>query len=355
MTFRLLFPVITTTLLAFLPLSASAEAEPDQSGTNSEIVENSTEDKTGTRPEDIDQCLLNRLKLGRDETVAEIREHCDPTGEELPKAGAISHRFFDERRTEFNPFVITPHRMNYILPVSYTTSINREAYAFSNDWTKDLKDTEAKFQISFKVPLNYNSMFMDGDGLYFGFTLQSWWQVYANEISAPFRETNYQPEVFYTTPLAWKIAGGNTGFVLGIEHQSNGRSQALSRSWNRVYAAMMYERDHFAMAIRPWWRLPEDKKTQPGESDGDDNPDIDDYMGHFELTMAHRWDDYVLNFTGRQNFSTGNGYAELGLTFPLWGRLRGYVQYANGYGESLIDYNHHQQRIGVGIALTDLL
>ncbi len=289
MHFRLFRSFLTTSLLTFSAFPAAAkDILPDQETAE---VRSSVED-VNIAPDglnDIDQCLLNRLKLGRDETVTEIREHCDPTGEVLPQAGAISHRLFDERRTEFNPFVITPHRMNYILPLSYTTSINREAYAFSNDWTKDLKDTEAKFQMSFKVPLNFDSMFIDGDGLYFGFTLQSWWQVYANEISAPFRETNYQPEVFYTTPLAWKVAGGNTGFVLGIEHQSNGRSQALSRSWNRLYAAILYERDHFAMALRPWWRLPEDKKTAPGESDGDDNPDIDDYMGHFELTMAHRW------------------------------------------------------------------
>ncbi|MDG1752361.1 MAG: phospholipase A, partial [Thalassotalea sp.] len=57
----------------------------------------------------------------------------------------------------------------------------------------------------------------------------------------------------------------------------------------------------------------------------------------------------------RHNFSHQKGGMELSFTFPLWGKLRGYAQYTAGYGESLIDYNHSQQRFGLGIALTNLL
>jgi phospholipase A1 len=57
---------------------------------------------------------------------------------------------------------------------------------------------------------------------------------------------------------------------------------------------------------------------------------------------------------GRQNLSEGKRYLELGTTFPLWGRLRGYIQLSSGYGESLIDYNHSQNRIGLGVAITDV-
>jgi len=108
------------------------------------------------------------------------------------------------------------------------------------------------------------------------------------------------------------------------------------------------------VSFRPWWRIPEgDKVTTPEES-GNDNPDITDYMGHFELIGAYKWQEFEFAFTGRRNFSENKGGMELGMTFPLTGKLKGYVQYNQGYGESLIDYNHYQKRIGIGVAITEL-
>ncbi|WDE14598.1 phospholipase A [Thalassomonas haliotis] len=269
--------------------------------------------------------------------------------------GMISNRLIAEKNTAFDPFVITPHKMNYLLPASITDKVNTGVYQGVDAWSENLTNTEAKFQLSIKVPLNREDLLLPNDGLFFGFTLQSWWQVYSDNISKPFRETNYQPEVFYLTPLNWHPAGGNTGFALGLEHQSNGRSQLLSRSWNRLYLNFLYEKDNFALSFRPWWRLPESEKQNPFDSDGDDNPDIADYMGHFELALVYKWSDYDWTTKFRENFARHHGALELGLTFPLWGKLRGYAQYSLGYGESLIDYNHSQQRFGLGIALTDVL
>ncbi len=313
----------------------------------------------------IEKCVLQQFAQADDNlTIAQIKQICQQqqaaaVEENVVSAdadlGAISKRLKRERNMQFSPFVLTPHKMNYILPVYSTNAINKDVYATFSGYEDNLEDLETKFQISYKVPLNPNQILVEGDALYLGFTLQAWWQTYAENISKPFRETNYNPELFYLMPLEWQPFGGNTGFVLGFEHISNGRSQILSRSWNRVYAHLLFEKNNFAFSFKPWVRLNEGRKEFELDPDGDDNPDILDYMGHFEVAMAYQWGDKELNFIGRENFATNRGFAELGFTFPLWGKLKGYATASNGYGESLIDYNYRQTRFGIGIALNDLL
>ena len=70
---------------------------------------------------------------------------------------------------------------------------------------------------------------------------------------------------------------------LGFVHQSNGRSQLLSRSWNRIYADFIFEIDDFSFSFKPWYRLPENEKSDPLDPVGDDNPDIEEYMGKFVI------------------------------------------------------------------------
>lgn len=313
-----------------------------------------------------DACILNTIKTSEQAlTFAQIKEICllkeiaapkPIASSAIPeKKGRLAKRIVSEKGTAFDPYVITPHKMNYILPATYSNKVNRAVYENVNDWNEHISNIESKFQISIKVPLNTKDIFTPYDGLYFGFTLKSWWQVFSDGISKPFRETNYQPELFYLTSLPLNPFGGNTALAVGIEHQSNGRTQGLSRSWNRTYINFLYEKDNFTLSFKPWWRLPESDKAFLLDPEGDDNPDISDFMGYFQLSTIYKWDDYEFSFIGRENFVTHNGGMELGLTFPLWGKLRGYVQYTNGYGESLIDYNHSQQTVGLGIALTNEL
>lgn len=297
------------------------------------------------------KCLARQMRDAPDDaTVKEVRAKCEENVQDaldLPK-NAIARRAALEAESEWNPFSITAHKQNYILPLTYVDGLNEAAFDEVTGEEDVVQNWEAKFQLSLKIPLNYTDIFVENDALYFGFTVQSYWQVYNDDESSPFRETNYNPEVFYRMPLNWNVAGGDTGLVLGVEHQSNGRSEPLSRSWNRIYSRFLWADEHLAMSLKTWYRIPEDNKS-------DDNPDIDEYMGYFEYEAAYEWKKLVFTGMFRRNFREARGAVELGMSFPIYGRLKGFVQYFDGYGESLIDYNYNVERIGIGILLTDLI
>ena len=279
----------------------------------------------------------------------------DGAGDE-PVPGVITERVREQRRAAFNPYVLTAHRQNFVMPAYASTRLNEDVYRENEvGYDDDLQPVEMRFQVSLKAQLNGRDLLLKDDSLSFGLTLEAWWQVYNATLSRPFRETNYTPELFYSKPLLWGPFGGSTTLVLGVAHQSNGQAVGLSRSWNRVYAALAYERGGFVARLRPWYRIPEDEKDFPGDPRGDDNPDILDFLGHGDLSLYLRRGTREYASLARLNTATGHGAVRLAYTFPLTPRFRGLVEYFAGYGDSLIDYDHFQQRLGIGVALTDLI
>jgi phospholipase A1 len=317
--------------------------------------------QAATQSECIDQQVANsasEVTLGEVRAICAAQKSIEEEGTVIirgkkVKAGVLTRRIVAERQNDSSEFVLTPHRMNYILPAYSTSEVNPEAYQDAEALDDGYKTVESKFQLSLKLPLSYHSLLVDGDRIYAAFTIEAWWQVYAKDISSPFRETNYRPEVFYVAPLDWHPNDANTGVMVGFEHQSNGRSGSLSRSWNRVYAEFIYEQGNLVWSVRPWYRLAEDEKVGTSPK-GDDNPDIADYMGNVEYGIGYAFGQYELSAEMRQNFSTHNGSVQVNLTTPLYGKLKGYVTVFNGYGDSLIDYNHSQMRFGIGVALNNM-
>ena len=135
----------------------------------------------------------------------------------LPSVGA--EQLLDRFQLTHATGGLSLHKGMFMLPVTLSDEYNG-------------KQTEAVFQISAKHPLF-------GSRFYFAYTQISFWQAYDDYNSAPFRETNYNPEIFYRmNPYEFKQ--GELGSDIGFEHESNGQTVPKSRSWNLIYVAPYY-------------------------------------------------------------------------------------------------------------------
>jgi len=296
-------------------------------------------------------CMAEALKTAAaDMTTGELREHC---GKQIMRS--IDAKSIFEKHAASNPFAILPHKPSYILPFTYSKP-REEPYGDLLQGAS-FDDTEIKFQISIKFLVSEN-LFIDGVNVHAAFTSTSWWQAYNSDISAPFRETNYEPEVIFSYSKPWSLLGiPIVHSALSLNHQSNGQAGILSRSWNRVIGDLTTASDNLVWNARVWWRVPEDEKESPTDIGGDDNPNIEKYMGYGELGVLWKLpQQHNLDMLLRNNFRSDNkGAVQLGWSFPLSSQLRGYVEYFNGYGESLIYFDQKVQRFGVGVKLTDWL
>lgn len=197
------------------------------------------------------------------------------------------------------------------------------------------------------------------DSLWFGYTQQSYWQLFTGEVSRPFRSTDHEPELTYVyptdaaLPLGWRLRYSGLSMI----HQSNGQGLPLSRSWNRlVLMAGMEKGSQFRLQGRVWKRLNED-------ADDDDNPGISDLIGRAEVTGF--WDvnkNNTLGITVRHSLhADANGSVRLewlrtiaDTDFPGGKNgLRFHTQLFTGYGDSLVDYNRRRTVLSIGLSLVD--
>jgi len=234
-----------------------------------------------------------------------------PAEPELLSALSALSRHDDEAKQ--GAFLFRPHRPNYFLPIKYSNAPNSTPFQ-STFMQPDLglENLETELQLSFKIKGMEGVFGHDNLDLWFGYTITSFWQAYNDTISSPFRETNYEPEAILTYRTNYEIAGFRGRFLnLGMAHQSNGRSEGLSRSWNRIYAQFGFERDNLALLIRPWYRIP--------ERDEDDNPDIEDYLGHGDLLAVYSKGRNTYSLLLRNNFKSTDNRGALKLNWNCTG------------------------------------
>lgn len=270
-----------------------------------------------------------------------------------PNLSLLDSRWELSQESKLGTWNIRGHQPVYLMPAYWTSDKNErpsspnENNTVEENQDQNLKSMEAKFQLSLKTKAMEN-LFGDNGDVWLGYTQSSRWQVYNEDESRPFRETNYEPEASLVFRTNYELLGFNWR-MLGVtfNHQSNGRSDPLSRSWNRIMLNLGFERDNFALMLRPWYRLEEDAKD-------DNNPDIEDYVGRGDLTAFYRYNEHDFSLMLRHSLKGGDdshGAVQFDWSFPISGKLRGTVQLFDGYGESLIDYNHRATYVGVGVSL----
>lgn len=260
----------------------------------------------------------------------------------------LSRKWQLDEESRRNHFAIMSHRQNYILPITYNFSQEKQTYESANPGAK-IQEEEVKYQLSLKVKLWEDILGKNMD-LWFGYTQLSFWQLYNTEDSSPSRETNYEPEILLNFRTDLDIFGlMKSRFIqVGFNHQSNGRGEPLSRSWNRVVANFGFEQDVFNLVLKTWARIPE-------SANKDDNGDITSFLGYGELWLNTVWKSYHLGLMFRNNlhFDKNRCSLQFEVSFPMIEHINGYMQYFGGYGESLIDYNHYSNRVGLGVMLKD--
>ncbi|WP_319589748.1 phospholipase A [uncultured Draconibacterium sp.] len=248
-------------------------------------------------------------------------------------------------------FVIHTYKPVYLLLGKVSNNVNRMPHSSNPERslseTIPLNKTEQMFQLSLKTKVA-NDFF--GGAIWVGYTQVSFWQVFNTDFSRPFRETNYEPEAMLIFPLKYRLLGMEGVFVgVGFNHQSNGRTNPLSRSWNRIIAQVALQGKNTSVVFKPWWRLPE-------AASDDDNPGIENYMGRSELLLTWQKGVHNVSCTAHHSLRFGDdnrGNVQVAYAVQVLDNLKIRAQVFSGYGESMIDFNHRQTVVGVGLSLVE--
>lgn len=204
-------------------------------------------------------------------------------------------------------------------------------------------NTNVKFQVSIQQKLT-RSVLPFGSYLYLYYTQKVFWNVL--EKSLPMTDLNFNPGIGLAKPLF----SGNRyigKISLQLEHESNGRDSVQSRSWNRITFGTNIIIDPNLMIHGKIW-IP--------IIDGENNRDILDYCGIYQvglqvMTEDRRW-KFGVTLVKRRGWKPD--YNVIGdLSFRFWRNADWnlFMQYYNGYGEGLLDYNRYSNHLRVGIVI----
>ena len=203
-------------------------------------------------------------------------------------------------------------------------------------------NSDAKFQISIRHRL-IKGMLPFHTYLFLTYTQKSFWDIYKK--SKPFAESNYNPTLGLGTPITRRDKLVGLG-MLQFEHESNGRGGDSSRSWNRISLTGIFEFNRrFSGELKLWIPM--------GLSD---NPDYVRYGGYGQAAVNYKSLDERVRLSllvvkrGGWNLNA-NLRLEAGYRLSRRSNQYLFLQYYNGYAESMIEYRqfHSYWRIGFAI------
>lgn len=266
----------------------------------------------------------------------------------------FSTRWETTKETRKGTFGFTPYKPVYFLFGNYTSNINETPksinlkYQVPDSNAFDLDPVEFKFQISFKSKVLQGFLWGYGD-MWMAYSQTSRWQIYNGRNSRAFRETNYEPEIILNFPAnLWLPLFKLRMYGIAFNHQSNGRETPISRSWNRIIYHVGFDRKQTEVRLRMWHRI--------ADID-DENPEITKYLGTADVLIATSIKGHQIAIQARQPLqpTLKRGSIQVDWSMPISRQLKTNLQFFHGYGESLIDYNHKQTTIGLGISLINWL
>lgn len=205
------------------------------------------------------------------------------------------------------------------------------------------ENTNIKFQISIAQRLT-NATLPGGTFLYLFYSQKCFWNVLEN--SMPMTDLNFNPGIGLTKPLFVKNRYiGKVSLIL--EHESNGRDGDASRSWNKVSLATNIIIDpNLQVAGKVWIPI----------IDGQNNRDILKYCGIYQVSVQASSNNR--KFTGsvtlvkRQGWNLNyNTIIELAYRWSTRANQYLFMQYYNGYGEGLLEYNVFKSQLRFGIVI----
>lgn len=243
--------------------------------------------------------------------------------DEMQSVGVLRHK----------PIEVTENLVRSVLD-------KQTAFAVYKPVTRKTADAFFQFSIRHRVTksvLPFNSF------LYITYSQKSFWDIY--DESSPFHDTNYNPGIGIGRYVIRnnKLKGA---VMLSLEHESNGKADLDSRSWNYINVSIKY---FYNM------RLSAKAQAYLPYVDGEHNKDMLRYKGYgnFSINYIDKknlwW--FSLEIVPRDKIINPNIHTSLSFRVSKNSNQYLTLDYYAGYGEGLLNYKEYTNQIRIGFTI----